>query len=844
MGYLIPVNRAINSQNKSTTVQACSTRNFTAGLSLLPTKPTFTNRSILPMISSSARFKKPVLISFTLVALLSLAAFSTEPGVLENILKKLKQYQADQPQEKIYVHHDKPFYAAGDNLWFKAYVMEASLHHLDSQSRVVYVELVDKNKTIFARKMLYAAGGLTFGDFTLPDTLKEGNYVIRAYTNYMKNFGEDFFFTKEFSVLNPLFGNTADGPESLNRDSVDLQFFAEGGNFVACGFNRLAFKAVGPDGKGINVEGTIVDEKDVVVSNFKSQHLGMGSVRINPVAGKQYFARITKPYTIKRSYPLPEVQSKGYTLQVDAVGKNIKVIVFTNMDKPASGDHTLNIVVQSRGQAYVAAPGKFNNNGFYTLIPKSQFPDGISQITVFDAEGRPVAERLVHHDHHETIALTVETDTTTYGKRKLVAVLADAMYRNGSPAMANFSISVYDEALIRNPEEYPLTITNYLSLKSDLKGYIENPGYYFKDSLVETKRNLDLLLMTQGWRRFTWTDVLQHKPGKPKFNREGGIPISGQVLKVMGKRPPVGSILKVMTRDGRLVRLRPDSSGRFYTDSLLYYDSTTLIFQTENAKGKKQPYKFLPDPIAMPAIYSYTMMPFSRFDATKYLEQQADEKMIANSSKVKVLAEAKITAKRELDPRLLGGNAGRYLDAKKLSGETYGNVFQMMQSRLPGVWVTGGGSSYQVTVRGQAPIFLLDGRVSDVDMIGMVSPADVEFIEVLPNSALYGGSAINIILKHGAMLREETIGVNRMEYPGFYQAKEFYSPRYDQPDNRHSLEDKRTTLFWEPMMLTDAAGRGGVLFYTGDVASRYRVVVEGITADGYPGTATTTFEVK
>lgn len=793
---------------------------------------------------SARRFKKPFLASLAVLALISLTSLSGEPGVLENLLKKLQQYYTDRPQEKIYIHHDKPFYAAGDNLWFKAYIVEASLHHLDSQSRVVYVELIDKHKTIFARQMLYAAGGLTFGDFQLPDTLQEGNYAIRAYTNYMKNFGEDFFFTKEFSVLNPVMANAATSTDQLNRDSVDLQFFAEGGNFVACGFNRVAFKAIGPDGKGINVEGEIVDEKDVVVTSFKSQHMGMGSVRISPVAGKQYAARIIKPYKINRLYPLPTVQSKGYALQVDAAGKNIKVLVFTNMDKPASGDHALNIIVQSRGQAYFAAPGKFTNNGFYTLIPRSKFPDGISQITVFDAEGRPVAERLVHQDHHETITLNVETDTTSYGKRKMVTVMADALYRNGSPASGSFSISVYDDALLKNQDEYPLSISNYLSLKSDLKGYIENPGYYFRDSLVETKKNLDLLLMTQGWRRFTWNDILQHKSGPPDFKHEAGIPVSGQVLKVAGKRPPIGSILKVLTMDGKVVRLRPDSLGRFYTDSLLYYDTTTLVFQTENAKGKKQPYKFLPDPLRLPPAIAYEMMPFKQFDATQYLEAQADEKLIVNSTKVKVLDAAKITAKREPDPRLIGGNSGRVLDAKKLHGETYANVFQMMQSRLPGVWVTSAGASYQVTVRGQAPIFLLDGRVSDVDMVGMVSAADVEYIQVLPNSALYGGSAINVILRRGAMLREESIGVNRLKYPGFYQAKEFYSPRYDVPDNRHSIEDKRTTLFWEPMMTTDQAGRGAVAFFTNDIPSRYRVVIEGITSDGYPGTATTTFEVK
>jgi hypothetical protein len=780
-------------------------------------------------------------LSLLFPAVFILFSFTTDPGVLETILKKLRQYHAERPQEKLYLHLDKPFYAAGENIWFKAYLMEASLHSLDSQSRVVYVELVDENKIIFKRQMLYAAGGLTFGDFQLPDTLREGNYAIRAYTNYMKNFGEDFFFLKEFPVLNPL----ARQPKSnaaFAADSLELRFFPEGGNLVACGFNRVAFKALSPDGKGIDVEGTIVDDNNTVVTSFKSQHKGMGMVRINPVHGKKYFARITKPYTVNRAYPLPSVHERGYIIQVDAVAKNIKVIVFTNAANPGAAA-AVNIVVQSRGNAYYAQSGVIKNNAFFTLIPKSKFPDGISQITVFDSEGRPVAERLIHQDHHETINLIVETDTTIYEKRKMVTVMADALYRNGSPALANFSIAVYDEGLIQNPQKHPLSILNYLSLTSDLKGYIEDPGYYFKDSLSETRKNLDLLMMVHGWRRFTWSDVLAYSSGEQTYRREQGIPVSGRVLKAAGKRPPVGSILKVLTLDGKIVRLRPDSLGNFYTDSLLYYDSMSLVFQTENLKGKKQPYKFILDPQAPPAPTAYEITALEPFDASKFLQQQADEKLILNSTKPVILAEAKVSAKREVDPRLIGMGGGRVLDVKKIGGEGYGNIFQLMQSRLPGVVVTSSGNSYTVKVRNATPIFLLDGRVSDVDVVGMMSPSDVEFIEVLPNSALYGGSAINIILRQGAWDRE-TIGVNQVKYPGFYQAREFYSPQYDVKDNRHSLEDKRTTLFWEPMMMTDPEGRAAIAFYTGDVASRYRVVIEGITADGYPGTATTTFEVK
>lgn len=661
----------------------------------------------------------------------------------------------------------------------------------------------------------------------------------------MRNWDEDFFFLKEFSVLNPLRASV-NNTTQLSPDSLELQFFPEGGNFVACGFNRLAFKTLSPDGKGINVEGTILDDNNRVVTTFKSHHKGMGMVQINPVAGKQYFARITKPFTVNRVYPLPQVHKKGYTMQVDAINSNIKVLVFTNADKPSSGDHIISLVVQSRGLAYHAQQATIKNNAFFTLIPKSKFPDGISQITVFDTEGRPVCERLIHQDNYENIKLNVATDTTFYEKRKVVTVLLDALYRNGAPAVGNFSMAVYDDGIIKNQQQYPLSISNYLSLTSDLKGYIEDPGYYFKDSLAETKKNLDLLMMVNGWRRFTWYDVLHYQPDEPAYRHERGIPISGNILKAVGKRPPAGSTIKVLTMDGSFVRLRPDSAGRFYTDSLLYYDSMNLVFQTENVKGKKQPYKFILDAPPLPASTQHKMSPFYAFDASKYLRQQADEKLIENLSKVRVLDELKVTAKREEpDPRLQNPNGagGRVVDVKNDLGGGLGyvNISQMLFARVPGLNVVNGGWK----IRGMPVSFVVDGVLVPNDYANLIAPTDVDLIEVLFNSVQYGGQhVISIMLRRGATINVEPVGINQAKIAGFYQAREFYSPNYDVKDNRHSLEDKRTTLYWEPMIITDETGRAAVAFFTADVATRYQIVVEGITPDGYPGTGTASFEVK
>lgn len=355
-----------------------------------------------------------------------------------------------------------------------------------------------------------------------------------------------------------------------------------------------------------------------------------------------------------------------------------------------------------------------------------------------------------------------------------------------------------------------------------------------------------MLMMVNGWRRFTWSDVLNDKLPPLAYRHEQGIPISGKVLKAAGKQPPAGSVVKVLTMDGNAVVLSPDSLGRFYTDNLLYYDSMNLVFQTENQKGKKQPYKFSLDKMSLPPPFIQGFTSFLPFDASTFLQQSADEKLIEKSSQVKVLDEVKVTAKRaQPDPRLIGGTLDKrtVFDVNKNGGGMgYANIFQMIQNKLPGVIITGNTAS----IRNRPAAYVVNGMLTPADAIAFIAPTDVDFIEVIHNSVRHEGQhVVNIILKDGSSMSDYApVGVNQAKHPGFYQAREFYSPNYDVKDNRHSLEDKRTTLYWEPMIITDENGRAAVAFFTADVASRYRVVVEGITPDGYPGTGTMTFEVK
>jgi hypothetical protein len=241
------------------------------------------------------------------LALLAFAPRVEEP--VERFVTALHRWIDGNPQEKVYLHLDKPYYAVGDTVWFKAYVTVGSRHQLSKLSGALHVELINEKDSMLHSLKLPLTAGMAMGDFTLGDEYKTGNFRIRAYTQWMRNAGEEYFYDHTFAVGDPL--NVAgqqdnkdnDRPEKkaksqrtdLSPDSLsksDVQFFPEGGNLLYGINSRIGFKAVGVNGRGVAVKGTVVDETGEEITSFESLHAGMGVFNIRPQAGKRYSAKL------------------------------------------------------------------------------------------------------------------------------------------------------------------------------------------------------------------------------------------------------------------------------------------------------------------------------------------------------------------------------------------------------------------------------------------------------------------------------------------------------------------------------------------------------------------------
>jgi len=536
-------------------------------------------------------------------------------------------------------------------------------------------------------------------------------------------------------------------------------------------------------------------------------------------------------------------------LRVTDDGDVFRARVYRNTTDNAGKGH---IIVQSRGMVYYAKDAAFSSS-LVIPIPKENLPDGISQITIFDENGIAQCERLVFVNHNDHMGISIKSDRQSYEQREKVELQIDLAVKGQDSVNAVFSITVYDKEKLSGTEAFGMNIKNYLLLSSDLKGHIYNPDYYFQpgDSLIAA--HADLLMLTQGWRRFTWQDISEWADTN-KFVHERGVPIRGKVMRSFSKKVIPGAQIKILNVEtGELTLFETDGNGNFFNDGLAFYDSAELVFQTDNRKGRQTGYNLVVDsPFSdIPIAYS---VPWYSFSNPELLEQARNRMRIEDSytteEDVILLDEVSVSATKIVQDATRLYDKPDYSITADQMPVTPVNIFDALRGRFPGVQVYGSTFDPQVSIRGRgAPIFLLDGVQVPIESMKSIPSATIGQIDVLigNSAAIYGSGASGVIAFYTKTGGEgnpvSKSGITTICYPGYKGGRQFYSPAYDVPSDRHNLPDERTTLFWDPMAVPDQNGRLKVEFFTADESSTYIVRVEGITFDGKPGSSETEFEV-
>ena len=675
-------------------------------------------------------------------------------------------------------------------------------------------------------------------------------------------------------------------PINLQSKSTDIQFFPEGGQLINGVRSKVAFKAIGLNGLSVAIRGTITDNEHHEVAEFTSQHAGMGIFALTPESGKTYMATLTLPDNSATTVNLPNATDKGFVLAVNnADSTTLSVHIATNPNTlNEQQNQPFYLVGQSAGAVYYTTLGKLDNASFTATIPKSKFPTGIAQFTLFSGTMQPLNERVVFIQNAYGLNLNLKTDQPVYKEKEKVKISFTARDNTSKPAAGSFSIAVYNEDETTAKENAESTILTSTLLTSDLKGYIEEPNYYFNHPTDQTKADLDVLMLTQGYRRFSWQDVINETTPAITYQPEKGLSIAGTLTVKKGKPVVNGKVSVLSTIDKISLDTVSDNNGRFNFPGMEFPDTTRLVIKARTADDNKDvtitmdtqtPAPVLPatigetadnEPRAIGTPITAKADSNRTADLLMVQKRQAQKLKAFNFQQNNKLKEITIKARKNQGTEFAPWQAEVKRSAnlngpghanKVLTSEDVNNCVHLstcLGAKIPGMIVKYDNNGnvvglYFARHMAQHPtpiVFIIDGQlVSAIDILDNLVVDNILTIEVLESTSylsIYGqnasGGALVITTKQGNegvnVALKTPPGVISTKFSGFDKARQFYTPKYTYA-GANNIADTRDAIYWNPNIITDDKGTKSIEFYNSDVKGTYRAVVEGIDNDGNIG---------
>jgi hypothetical protein len=784
-----------------------------------------------------------------------------------SIVDKLKNYISTYDPEKAYLQFDKPYYAAGDTIYFKAYVTQGGHHKLSTSSGVLHVDLINTENRIDQSIKLRLDSGVCWGDFALRDSLPTGNYRIRAYTQWMQNMGGIDFFDQYIPVGSIMKRNNPDSLMKQTRhrikDKADVQFFPEGGTLVEGVRARVAFKATGSNGLGTNVKGVILDKADKPVCSFESLHLGMGYFVFIPEKGNVYKARLSFDDGTQYIVDLPRAESSGISLSViDESVSSLSIRIMTNtMYYQANQDKEFLLVIYSGGKA-ITYSYKLDAPILTLNMERKMLQTGVSTISLFSQEGEPLSERLFFVQNNDQLRLQIHSDKTIYKKKEKVDLQLNAKSPKDATINGHFSMTIIDETQMPGDENNERNILTDLLLTSDLKGYVEQPNYYFKDTSEEVGKNLDLLLLTQGYRHFEWKQVLGNDSSVLTFQPEKGLEINGKITNLSDRAISNGTVTLIPSNGGPLLSSTSDRNGLFHFSNLVFTDTAHLVLSAVNVKGGNNTriIYFNTNPVP-PVVADQPPTLQIKEDSSLFFYQGKTEKFheewVKDHPGTKMLKPVTVIGAKQYRTQSLAGagHADQVMHADEI-GQIGGQLSTSLNGRLRGVNFIGGIPYLQANIgfNVHPMLLVLDG--TEITMgpnfnINDLTTSQVASVEVLmyASESIYGVDGANGVLvittKDGSEARDiASIGVLPITPVGFYKARTFYSPKYDYADGNSTKPELRFTIYWNPEIKTGQDGPAILDYYNANSAGTYKIIVEGIDENGNIGRLVYRYQVE
>ncbi|SEW51558.1 hypothetical protein [Chitinophaga arvensicola] len=700
-------------------------------------------------------------------------------------------------QTSLYLSTSKDIYVSGEDLWFNAFILNATDFTLSSLDNTLYLQLQEQDTdSIVWQEMYPISNGLSAGHVYLPPTLTRGTYLLKGYTAHSFFTGQPWFYAAaRIQVVNdPQEIRTwkkQQQPGTLAKEGIQFHVFPEGGNLVADALNRVAFKAVDKDGQPVAVKGTLL-KGNTPLLDFNTVHDGMGSFLFTPEKNTAYHIRLAAR---KDSvYPLPI--ASGSSTGMRLVKKEGDSLTFRIITPHTTVPQKFYLRLQVRGAVQSIAAGRLNDS-VNVKIPVQNSPQGIGEVTLFNEQLQPIAERLVYLHPEQQFSIRFSMLKEQYNRKEKVSVKINTTDANGSPVAAVLSLRVYDDLFHHTQNT---DIVSYYYLSTQIRGRINDPGYYFDSTHANRHEAMDLLLLTQGWRRYVWDSI------KPVLS--DSLPARITAKKAGKEKQPPSLFLFNYNKTNTRITL-PDNAGRFYlTPEYLalgprffvkYFSDKEYIIHVDDpfeairkAQATHPPTLLLPEKSVVKAVTDTAYIPYG-----------------------KTLKEITVAAKGPaFSDRYFG-----YLDSiAKYEGNTD--------------YV--GACGWLNCPDGRTDIKPVEGKTYHMFSSSVTSHQHV---------ILTADNNKEVVYHYPKYTEQELLKKFKMTITkGYYQSREFYEPDYDKETS--TVSDTRNTLLWKPTIVTDKNGEATVEFFSSDVTRPFIGIAEGVTGAGVLGVNKFSFRIR
>jgi hypothetical protein len=645
-------------------------------------------------------------------------------------------------------------------------------------------------------------------------------------------------------------------PIKTDHGPPHIEFLPESGSMFDGYQSKIGVKALASSGKGMGAKGRIFDQDGEEVASFSTAHAGMGAFMFTPQKGKRYHALVTYSNGVEQKVSLPEVAKSGYALQINTLSQpNIFVQAYVSPD--LIKDQNLYLVVQQHGAVAYASQFKVNKSEQTFSIPRDQMSAGVYQVTLFGENLQPLAERMIfHYSPEDQLNLEIQTDKEIYQTREKVDVNLTVGDHSDTTRVALLSASVID--IDQVPLEYinEKGIFDMLLLHPEIRGYLEDPTYYFTPYTIEKMMHLDHLMLTQAWRKIDWNTYAKSKDNGLPYEVEESIQFKGIVYDASGRKPEKEakiSLFQLNVDQGIILETTSDDRGRFSFERLIYTNEQRFFLQAESASGKRNVVLSLNEVegVDMKSNKNSSDVEVNiHKQFSTYLKHNEDrlqdledhglyERSILLES---VAIQSPIKTKKVTRSANMNGPgvADQILVANDLSNCV--NLVDCLNGRLTGVRFEG---NTPISTRGGGSLLvIIDGLQltgGDNSLLSSLSMLEVESIEVLRNvgtTAIYGPKGVNGVLiittKIGGSTQVASMQPNTVIHRsnGYHQIRSFYVPNYSVKNEDDSRKDLRNTIHWEPNLITNKEGKAHFSFFTADLTGTYRILIEGMDTHG------------